>query len=171
MITRRKLLLALGAGSLSVLLPAFGQQVRRVRRIGFFSGGSVRSTASWLAAFRAGMAELRWVDGRDYVIDARHESGGSVALAEAAAAMVASGPELILTTAEGTARPVIQSTKTIPIVFAMASDPVANGFAASLRRPGGNATGLSSLSRELAAKRVELLKKAFPRISRVLITV
>ena len=120
MITRRKLLLALGAGSVSVSLPAFGQQERRVRRIGYLSGQSAKYVATYLAAFREGMAELRWVEGRDYAIDARYGNGVAQVLPGLAAKLVASQPDLLLTTGGAVVRLLAQRTKTIPIVFAIA---------------------------------------------------
>ncbi len=169
MIARRKLLLAFGAGGLSVFLPAFAQQEKRVRRIGYITPGSLQTNAAWLAAFREGMAALRWVEGRDYVIDARYANGVAQAQPGLAAELVATQPDLLLTPADTPARPLAQRTKTIPIVFAIASDPVGNGLAASLQRPGGNLTGLSSLHRELLAKRLQLLKEAFPRLAHVVL--
>ena len=169
MTTRRKLLLlALGAGALAVH-PALAQQVRRVRRIGFLGAASARNQAGALTAFRKGMGELRWVEERDYVIDARYANGVHQALAGLAAELVATQPDLLLAPAEGPVRAFAERTKTIPIVFCYATDPVGNGLAASLRRPGGNLTGLTSLVRELGAKRLQLLKEAFPRVARVVL--
>ena len=163
---RREVVLALLVTGVAPLA-AIAQTERRVRRIGYLSLGNAQTTAAWLAAFRAGMLDLRWVEGRDYVIDARFANGVSQAVPGLAAELVANQPDLLLTPAEGTARSLIQKTKTIPIVFAISPDPVGNGIAASLRRPGGNATGLASLSTELSAKRLQLLKEAFPRVAHV----
>ncbi len=167
MITRRKLLLAFGACSLSVFPPAFAQQERRVRRIGYLFAGSVQTSAAYLPAFREGMAELGWVEGRDYVIDARYANGVAQAGPGLAAELVATQPDLLLVNADETARLLAQRTKTIPIVFALAQDPVGNGVVASLQRPGGNATGLTNLARDLGAKRLQMLKEAFPRVAHV----
>jgi len=167
MMRRRKLLLAFGAGSLSVFLPAFAQQEKRVRRIGYFSGSSAQGNAAWLAAFREGMAELRWVEGRDYAIDERYANGVAQAMESLATELVASQPDLLLTSADTVARLLAQRTKTIPIVFAIIQDPLGTGIAASFQRPGGNATGLTSLARDLSAKRLQLLKEALPRVTQV----
>jgi len=164
--TRRKLLLALGA---LAALPALAQQEKRVRRIGYLSGQDVRNNAAYLAAFREGMAALGWADGRDYAIDARYANGDAQAMEGLATELVASQADLLLTVADGNVRVIAERTKTIPIVFALGQDPVANGVAASLRRPGGNATGLTSLARELGAKRLQLLKEAFPRVAHVVV--
>ena len=167
MTTRRKLLLVLGAGAATLAVPAFAQQEKRVRRIGYLSGSSLQSNAAWLAAFRQGMAELRWTDGRDYLLDARYANGVPQAMASLATELVASQPDLLLTSADTPALLLSQRTKTIPIVFTVIQDPIGSGVAASLQHPGGNATGLANLARDLSGKRLQLLKEAFPRISHV----
>jgi putative ABC transport system substrate-binding protein len=115
------------------------------------------------------MLELRWVDGRDYFIDTRYANGVTQALPDLAADLVASRADLLLVPSDEDVRLLAQRTKTIPIVFAIAQDPVGNALAASLRRPGGNATGLTSLATELSAKRLQLLKEAFPRVAHVVL--
>lgn len=169
MVSRRRLLVGLSLGTLSAALPVLAQQERRVRRIGFFMAGSAQIGSVWLAAFREGMAELRWVEGRDYVIDARYANNIPQALGRLAAEMIATQPDLLLTPSEVGAGPLVRLTRTIPIVFGNASDPVGLGFAASLQRPGGNVTGVTSLSHDLAAKRLQLLKEAFPRVAHVIV--
>ena len=169
MITRRRVLLALGAGSVSVSLPALGQQERGVRRIGYISGQNVKNNAAYLAAFRDGMSELRWVEGRDYAIDARYANGVAQVLPDMATALVATRPDVLLTTGGAVVRLLAQRTKTIPIVFGIDQDPLGNELVASLQRPGGNVTGLATLARDLGAKRLQLLKEAFPRIVRVVV--
>jgi putative ABC transport system substrate-binding protein len=170
MIARRKMLAALGAAGLAMLsLPAFAQQEKRARRIGYCSAGSLQGSAAWLAAFRQGMTDLRWVEGRDYAIDARYGNGVAQVLADLAAELVATKPDILLAPADSIVRQLTQRTKTIPIVFARALDPVGNGFAASLQQPGGNATGLTSLATDLAAKRLQLLKEAFPHVAQVVL--
>ena len=169
MTTRRKLLLlVLGAGALAAH-PALAQQEKRVRRIGYLSGSSAQDNAGWLGAFRQGMAELRWVEGRDYIIDARYANGISQAQANLAAELVGSKPDLLLPTSDIGTHLFAQRIKTIPIVFAIGSDPVGLGVAASLQRPGGNVTGLTTLARDLGAKRLQLLKEAFPRVTHVVV--
>jgi putative ABC transport system substrate-binding protein len=156
-------LLAAGAAP----LVAIAQSERLVRRIGYLGLASAQSNAPYLAAFRAGMLELRWVEERDYVIDARYANGVTQAIPGLADELVATRPDLLLTPADEAARVLAQRTKTIPIVFAISQDPVESGLAASLRRPGGNATGLTALATELAAKRLQLLREAFPRVAHV----
>ena len=148
-------------------LPGMAQTVRQVRRIGFLSLANAAATAAWPAAFRAGLLALGWVEGRDYIIDARYAEGVAQALPGLAVELVAMRPDLLLTTGDNNVRVLAQATKTIPIVFAIAEDPVGSGVAASLRRLGGNATGLTGLATELSAKRLQLLKNAFPRVAHV----
>jgi putative ABC transport system substrate-binding protein len=162
--TRRKLLLAFGA---LAALPALAQQEKRVRRIGFLASGTVQSQVGYLAAFRKGMTELNWVEGRDYAIDGRYANGVMQALEGVANDLVAAQPDVMLTSADINIRPLAQRTKTIPIVFALAVDPMGIGVAASLSRPGGNATGLTTLAGGLGAKRLELIKETVPRAERV----
>ncbi|MFN0163865.1 MAG: ABC transporter substrate-binding protein [Burkholderiales bacterium] len=147
--------------------PGTAQTARQVRRIGFLIRANAAVTAAWLAAFRAGLLELNWVEGRDYIIDARYAEGVAQAMPRLAAEMVALRPDLLVTTGDDVVRVLAQATKTIPIVFAIGEDPVGSGSAASLRRPGGNATGLTGLATELSAKRLQLLKFAFPRVAHV----
>ena len=167
---QRRQLLCLAAGGIAALsLPALAQPEKRVRRSGFFGAGSLQNNAVNLAVFREGMAALRWVEGRDYVIDGRYANGVAQAGPGLAAELVATRPDLLLAPGEEAVRQLTQRTKTIPIVFAIAQDPVGDGFAQSLQRPGGNATGLTTLARDLGAKRLQLLKEAFPRVAHVVL--
>jgi len=170
-VRRRQFLLAVGAGSLWVSLPALAQQKKRVRRIGFLTAGSVASAASYLASFRQGMTELHWVEGRDYIIDSRHGDNVPQRIAGFAAELVATQPDLLLTSAGPAIPALAQVTKTIPIVFGIATDPVKSGFARSLQRPGGNLTGLTTLSHELSAKRLEMLRDTLPGMAHVAVLV
>jgi len=169
MIARRAVIVAVGLGALCAALPALAQQEKRVRRIGFFGASSLQSNAAWLAAFRAGMLELGWVEGRDYVIDERYADAVAKVMPGLATKLVAGQPDLLLTTAETGVRLLAQRTKTIPIVFTNIQDPLGNRIVASLQRPGGNATGLTSLTRDLGGKRLQLLKEAFPQVAHVVV--
>jgi putative ABC transport system substrate-binding protein len=113
------------------------------------------------------MAEAGWSEARHYVIDARFADGVAEAVPRLAAELVATQPDVLLTTAGASIEALARLTKTIPIVFANAADPVAEGFAETLHRPGSNLTGVTSLTRDLAAKRLQLLKDAFPAVSHV----
>jgi putative tryptophan/tyrosine transport system substrate-binding protein len=159
---RRRAFLALGA-----VLPIIARAQRRLWRIGYHSSAGAQSNPGWLDAFRKGMSDLGWSEVQHYVIDARFADGVPEAIPRLAADLVATQPDVLLTTAGISIKVLAQATKTIPIVFTIAGDPVAEGFAASLQRPGGNLTGLTSLTRDLAAKRLQLLKDAFPTVSHV----
>ena len=156
-------LVALGA----LPLPALAQQPARVRRIGWLALGNATDSPEWFAWFRMGMRELKWVEGRDYVIDIRYANRNPQAVAGQADELVASRPDLLIAPGDSSAQVLKQKTKTIPIVFAISVDPVGSGLVESLRRPGGNVTGITNQLRELGAKRVELLKEAFPRVAHV----
>ena len=163
---RRQFLIA-AIGAASPPRSAFWQTSRRVRQIAYLSQASAQVNAARLAAFRAGMTDLGWIDGRDYAINPSYANGMTRALPALAAAVVATGPDLLLVPSDEDVRLLVKSTKTIPIVFAIAQDPVGNGLAASLSRPGGNATGLTTIFTELSAKRLQLLKEAFPHVAHV----
>jgi len=149
-------------------LPAFAQRSSRVWRIGYLSGGSSEADATWLAAFREGMAELGWAEGRDYTIDARYANGVAKAMAGLAADLLTSKPNLLLTTGDGAIHVLVRLTKTVPIVFGISQDPVGSGFAKGLQRPGGNTTGLTTLAPDLTPKRMQLLKEAFPLVAHII---
>ena len=167
MIARRRLLQTACTGMLIAALPAFARPSSRVWRIGYLSGGSSESDASWLAAFRMGMTELGWTEGRDYTIDARYANGVAKAMAGLAAELLTSEPNLLLTTGDGAIRVLVRLTKTLPIVFGISQDPVGSGFAKQLQLPGGNTTGLTTLAPDLTPKRLQLLKEAFPWIAHI----
>ena len=142
-------------------------QPTRPRRIGILSPSGGTAQARNLEAFGQGLRELGYVEGRDVTLEVRSAEGREERLPELAAELVRLDVDLILTAANGT-RAAGQATSTIPIVFATAGpDPVAEGFVASLARPGGNITGLTLYAGEENAKRLQLLKEAFPSLSRV----
>ena len=165
---RRHLIVA-ALGCLGMVSHAIALEEHRVRRIGYFSPSSAQSNAAWLAAFREGMAELHWVEGRDYVIDARYANGVAQAGPRVVADLVATQPDLVLSSGDQGPKLLLQRTRTLPIVFAISVDPVGAGLAASLQHPGGNLTGLTNLSSDLGAKRLQLLKEAFPRVAQVVL--
>jgi putative ABC transport system substrate-binding protein len=157
----------LAAAMLGLLALQSHAQPNAVKRVGYFSAGSAATNAPRLAAFRRGMSELGWRDGRDYIIDARYAETAGANIPQLAADVVASRPDVILTPGDEAIRALAKATTTIPIVFAAATDPVALGVAKSLQRPGANATGLVTLRGPLGAKRIQLLKDAFPEITHV----
>ncbi len=157
--------------ALSTVLPpiaANAQQPGRVVRIGILNQFSPRS-APWYQAFERRLRELGYVEGRNLAIEFTTAPGQADRLPDLAAELVSLKVDLILTAGpEAGLRAASQATSTIPIVMiAIEYDPVALGFVAGLARPGGNITGLSLFSRELTAKRLELLKQAVPKLTRV----
>jgi putative ABC transport system substrate-binding protein len=118
-------------------------------------------------AFRQGLRDLGYVDGKTVIVEARFGDGRSERLPELARGLVALKPDVIVTSTDVATAAVRRATRTIPIVMALSTDPVATGFVASLARPGGNITGLSNVSATLSGKRIELLREAVPGLSRV----
>jgi ABC-type uncharacterized transport system substrate-binding protein len=146
---------------------AEAQQPTRVPRIGFLFGGSPSGNAGRIEAFRQGLRELGYIEGKNVVIEVRYADGKEDRLPVLAAELVGLNVDVIVTSGPQATRPAKEATATIPIVMAFDSDPVGNGFVASLARPGGNITGLSALSPELSGKQLELLKEIIPKLSRV----
>ena len=141
------------------------QQAGKLPIVGFL-GASASGFAPWAAAFVGRMRELGWVEGSTIAIEYRWSEGRPERYAEIAAEFVRLKVDVILTV--GSAVPVVrQATTAIPIVFAVAIDPVGSGLVASLAKPGGNATGLSIQANELAGKRLELLREAIPQLRRL----
>jgi ABC-type uncharacterized transport system substrate-binding protein len=155
---------------ITVLLITFSstgaQQPTKIPRVGHLSAG-VASDPARQEAFRQGLRELGYVEGKNIVIEWRFAEGKSEHVSALAAELVRLKVDVIVTSGPGATRPAKEATNTIPIVMAQDNDPVANGFVASLARPGGNITGLSTLSAQLSGKRLELLKEVLPRLSRV----
>jgi putative ABC transport system substrate-binding protein len=146
---------------------AEAQQPTKVPRIGFVSAASPPTIALRTAAFSQGLRELGYVGGKSIVIEYRYADGKLDRLPALAAELLRLKVDAIVTSAATSTRAVKEATSTIPIIMAQDNDPVGNGFVASLARPGGNITGLSSYSAELNGKRVELLKEIVPRLSRL----
>ena len=136
-------------------------QPARLPTVGFLGAATLSNWSLWTAAFVQRLRELGWTDGRTVAIEYRWAEGRSERYAEIAAEFVRLKVDVIFTV--GTAVPAAkQATSAIPIVFAIALDPVGSGLVASLARPGGNVTGLSMQSTELAGKRFEFLREIFP---------
>ena len=143
------------------------QQPKKIPRIGFLAGVSPSTISARTEAFRRGLRELEYVEGKNIVIEWRYADEKLDRLNDLAAELVRLKVEVIVSAAPTVTRSVKESTKTIPVVMAFDDDPVGNGFVASLARPGGNITGLSNLSPEISGKQLELLKEIVPRLSRV----
>jgi putative ABC transport system substrate-binding protein len=152
---------------LTVGAMAEAQQPTKIPLIGSLSGSSASTSPTRHEAFRQGLRELGYVEGKNIVIERRWADGKFDRLPTLAAELVRLKVDIILTSGPQATRPAKQATSTIPIVMAQDPDPVGNGFVASLARPGGNITGLSSLAPEISGKQLELLKEIVPRLSRV----
>ena len=147
--------------------PAEAQQPKKVPRIGFLSSLSPTVVSDRVEAFRQGLRELGYVEGKNIIIDWRYAQGKTERLPDLAAELVRLNVDAIVTGGPAVNRFAKEATATIPIVLAFDNDPVGNGFAASLARPGGNITGLSTHYPEISGKQFELLKEILPRLSRV----
>jgi putative tryptophan/tyrosine transport system substrate-binding protein len=163
--TRRQLIALLG-GAAVWPLAARAQQPGRLPTIGFLGGATASAWTNWSAAFVQRLRELGWSEGRTVSIEYRWAEGRHERAAEIAAEFVRLKVDVIITSG-GVLSAVKQATSTIPIVIAVANDPVGAGFVSSLARPGGNITGLSLQTTDLAAKRLELLREIAPGIRRL----
>ena len=143
------------------------QQPTKIPRIGYLGGVSPSANAARIEAFRQGLRELGYVEGKNIVIEWRHAEAKLDRLPALAAELVRLKIDIIITGGTTATRAAKEATVTIPIVMTLDSDPVGNGFVASLARPGGNITGLSTLAPEISGKQLELLKEIVPRLSRV----
>ena len=164
--TRRKMLV--GAGALfAAPIASFAQLAPKVWRIGFLTNGTVSSSGGQVEALVRGLNEHGYSQGRNFVIESRWAEGKLERLPALVTELLAQKPDIVFAPSGIAAQAMKKSGTTIPIVFAFAPDPVGQGFAASLSHPGGRMTGLTSTHTELSAKRLELLKEAFPRTRRV----
>ena len=151
----------MGAGVIAEAQPA------KVPRIGFLMTASSSASFARLEAFRQGLRELGYVEGKNIVIDWGSADGKADRSRERAAELVRLKMDVIITAGANSTRAAKAATTTIPIVMAQDPDPVGNGFVASLAQPGGNITGLSRLAPEISGKQLELLKEIVPKLSRV----
>src|SRR5262249_32471691 len=159
--------LTLGAMLFALCVSAEAQQAKKVSRIGYLSLNTLRENTYRIDAFRQGLRQLGYAEGKDFVIEYRYADGKLDRLNELAAELVRLKVDVIVTPGPTPTRAAKAATTTIPIVMTQDPDPVGNGFVASLARPGGNITGLSSLAPEISGKQLELLKETVPKLSRV----
>jgi putative ABC transport system substrate-binding protein len=152
---------------LAVAVIAQAQQPTKVPRIGYLSATSPSANVGRIEAFRQGLRELGYVEGKNIVIEWRYAEGKFDRLPALVAELVRLKVDVIVTSGPQSTRVAKEATVTIPIVMGFDPDPVGGGFVASLARPGGNITGLSTLSPELSGKQLELLKETVPKLSRV----
>ena len=165
---RREVIAGLGSAA---AWPVVGraQQGDRVRRIGVLLPASAEDTEyqARLGAFHQGLALLGWTIGRNVRIDTRWTGGNAVNTPKYAAELAALAPDVILATGDSTMPPLLEATRTVPIVFANIADPVGAGLVDSLARPGGNATGFMAWEFSIGGKWLELLKQIAPGVTRV----
>jgi putative ABC transport system substrate-binding protein len=165
---RRKMMIALAAGTLGMPLRAFAQQpAARMRRIAFLGPSLASAYAKELEALRTGLRELGYEEGKNLAVDFRWAEGNYALIPALAAELVALKVELIVSPTTPVSRAVQQATTTIPVVMINIGDPVGAGLVKSLARPGGNITGLSNLTGDTNAKRLEMLLSIAPKQSRV----
>jgi putative ABC transport system substrate-binding protein len=146
--------------------PAVAQQLTKIPRLGFLDPLDASTTAARNEAFRQGLHDLGYVEGKNIVIEYRWAQGKAERLPDLAAELVRLKVDVIFARSTPAVQAATKMTTSVPIV-SVSGDPVALGFVASLARPGGNITGLANLTPELAGKRLELLKEVIPRVSRV----
>ena len=158
---------ALGALLLALSVSAQAQQPGKILRIGYLDTSAASGMAVLLHAFRQELTKLGWIEGKNIVIEYRFAEQNPDRLPELAAELVRLKVDLIVASGIGPALAAKKATSTIPIVMPTAGDPVGAGLVATLARPGGNVTGLSALASELNTKRLEILKDAIPKLSRV----
>jgi putative ABC transport system substrate-binding protein len=151
---------------LAVAVIVEAQQPKKIPRIGYLAGNLTTITYR-IDAFRQGLRQLGYAEGKDIVIESRSADRKLDRLNELAADLVRLKVDVIVTRGPPATRAAKAATGTIPIVMTQDPDPVANGFVASLAHPGGNITGLSSLAPETSGKQLELLKETVPKLSRV----
>ena len=166
---RRDFIAALGSAAAFPLAPR-AQQPERVMRIGVLIGAPADAddtdAQARLAAFQQALQQLGWTDGRNVQIDTRRGGGDAERIRRYAVELAALAPDVILTAGASTVTPLLQATRTVPIVFTTVVDPVGAGFVESLARPGGNATGFMQFEYSLAGKSLELLKQIAPGVTR-----
>ena len=165
---RREFITLLGGAAATWPLAARAQQSERVRRIGVLLPAAPDDAEfqSWVGAFLQGLAQSGWITGRNIRIETRWTKFDTEDTRKYAAELVALAPDVIVATGTSTLGPLLRLTRTVPIVFPLAADPVAAGLVENLARPGGNATGFMSFEIGVSAKWLELLKEVAPGVKR-----
>jgi putative ABC transport system substrate-binding protein len=166
MTTRRQLLIAFGAGALAAPFASRAQQ-QRVYRIGFLGNSTAALEANLVGPFRDGLRDLGYIEGRNIVIEYRWAEGKYERFPDLIAELVARKVEVIVTAGTPAALAVQRAAATIPLVMVAVGDPVSTGLVASLARPGGTSTGLTSIAPDLEGKRLELVMEVVPKLSHV----
>jgi putative ABC transport system substrate-binding protein len=165
---RRDFITLLGSGAATWPLSARAQQGERLRRIGVLIPGASDDPEyqGRLAAFLQGLQQLGWIDGRNVRIDTRIGATDADLVRKYAVELVALGPDVVMAVSTNAMPPLLQATRTVPIVFAVVADPVGAGYVESLARPGGNVTGFTGFEFAVSGKWLELLKEIAPRVTR-----
>jgi putative ABC transport system substrate-binding protein len=165
---RRQFITLVGGAAAAWPLAARAQQGERMRRIGVLMGMTADDPVGQarIAAFLHGLQQLGWTDGRNVRVDARWGGSNADNMRKYAAELVALAPDVILAHSSAAVAPLLQATRTIPIVFTTVADPVGGGYVDSLARPGGNATGFVVFDYSIAGKWLEMLKEIAPRVTR-----
>ena len=173
MIKRRRILIALGAGALTTPFGSFAQQQGKVWRVGFLAlrGRPESLNSDVYGAFSQGLRELGYVEGRNLVIEWRFADGKYERLPGLVAELMQLNVDVIVAGSNEAASAAQKMTTTFPIVMGATSDPVGSGFVKSLARPGGNLTGLTSVSADIGPKHLEMLLSIVPKLSRVAVLV
>ena len=166
---RRRFLLTSLTGALAVPLAAEAQKATKIPRIGVLLSNSQASHSTDIEGFRLGLRDRGYAEGRNIALEYRYGDGKLDRLPRLAAELVGLDVDLIVTSGTPPTRAAQRATTTVPIVMTLVSNPIRAGFVAGLAKPGGNITGMTSITAELSAKRLELLKDAFPSVSRVAI--
>jgi ABC-type uncharacterized transport system substrate-binding protein len=166
---RRREFITLFGGAAAVWPVAALAQQAKLPIIGFMGESTPEGQRQWVAAFVQRLSERGWTEGRNITIEYRWAEGRNERFAEIVAELVRLKIDVIVTQGTPAVLAAKQATSSIPVVFAIAGNPVANGLVASLARPGGNVTGLTNQSADLAGKRIELLRDITPRLRRLAI--
>ena len=165
---RRRIFLALLGGTVvAAPMIAIAQEARKLPRIGFLGNSTAALEANLVGPFREGLRDLGYVEGRNILIEYRWAEGDYERFPSLIAELIALKVDVIVTAGTPAAQAVKRATASIPLVMVAVGDPVGTKLVASLARPGGNATGLTSIAPELEGKRLELLKEVLPKVSRV----
>ena len=165
---RRAFITLLGGAAAAWPLTARAQQPERMRRIGVLhlQAADDPEQQARIAAFRQGLQQFGWIDGRNLRIDFRWSAGSAADARKYASELVALSPDVILTSGAGAVAPLLQATRSVPIVFVLVADPVGAGIVDSLARPSGNVTGFTSFEYSFGGKWLELLKEIAPSVTR-----
>jgi putative ABC transport system substrate-binding protein len=170
-VRRREFITLIGAAAVSLPRAARAQQAERMRRVGILLPATADDLdfQAWVAAFLQGLGQSGWIVGRNMRIETRWAGAKADDIRKHASELAALAPDVILAHGGATVGPLLQATRTVPIVFPIVADPVGAGFVDSLGRPGGNATGFMNFEFGIGGKWLELLKEISPSVTRAVI--